>query len=244
MKRNVAAIVLLLFMLAVSSAQAGSSPAVFSLDTLALFDGTDDNPAYVAYQGRVYDVSETWPTGSHQGYPAGIDITEPLPDSVHGIPVLDKLPHVGYLAVNLWTLEELEQFRGGAEHPGYVAVDGIVYDVSVAWPRGSHQGYPAGSDITEPIAGAVHGPDVLEQRAVVGIIVEYVLTADDLQAFNGVDGNPGFVAVNGVIYDVSETWPTGSHQGFSAGTDITDAIAGSAHGFAVLGKLPIVGRLD
>ncbi len=223
---------------------ANQQDAVFSLDSLSLFDGQDGNPAYVAYQGRVYDVSETWPTGSHRGFPAGTDITEPMAGSAHGTPVLDKLSQVGYLAANLWTEAELEGFSGQGEHPPYVAVDGIVYDVTATWPGGMHQGYPAGTDISDPIDTSAHGLRVLDNLPVVGVIVEFVLSDDELESFNGKDGNRGLIAVNGVIYDVSETWPSGSHRGFNAGNDITEAIAGSAHGLSVLTKLPIVGRLD
>ncbi len=217
---------------------------VFSVESLSLFDGQDGNPAYVAYHGRVYDVSETWPTGSHQGFPAGTDITEPMDGSPHGTPVLDKLSQVGFLAVNLWTEAELEAFSGRNEHPPYVAVDGIVYDVTETWPGGSHRGHPAGTDITRPIGTAPHGLRVLDHLPVVGAIIEFALSAEELTEFTGKDGKRGLIAVSGVIYDVSATWPSGSHRGFDAGQDITEAIAGSAHGLSVLAKLPIVGRLD
>jgi len=217
---------------------------VFSLDTLALYDGQDGQPGYVAYEGRVYDVSEAWPTGSHRGGTAGTDITEEMGDAVHGTRVFDDLPHVGYLATNLWTIEELAYYDGQEGRPGYVAVDGIVYDVSEAWPRGTHRGYAAGTDITEAIAGAAHGLDIVDERAVVGAIVSYVLTAVELSAYDGKDDNRGFIAVNGVIYEVTETWTGGTHRGYEAGNDITEAIEDSAHGLSVLAKLPIVGRLD
>lgn len=217
---------------------------LFSLDTLALFDGQHGQAAYVAFQGRVYDVSETWPTGSHRGYTAGTDITDAVGESAHGDNVFAKLPQVGFLALNLWTTEELAKYNAKDENPPYIAVSGIVYDVSETWPTGSHRGYSAGTDITEPIGDASHGEAVLDKLPVVGAIVSVVLSAQELEHYDGQDGRSAFIAVNGMIYDVSETWPTGSHRGFAAGQDITDAIADSAHGMSVLGKLPLVGRLD
>ena len=41
----------------------------FTLEELAKFDGKEGRPAYVAYKGKVYDVSESWmwEDGDHQG---------------------------------------------------------------------------------------------------------------------------------------------------------------------------------
>ncbi len=217
---------------------------VFSFDTLSLYDGQTNKQAYVAYRGRVYDVSDVWSNGSHQGYTAGTDITEAIKTSIHGIRVFDQLNQVGILALNLWTIDELAVYNKQEDNPSYVAIDGIVYDVSETWPGGSHQGFSAGTDITKPISGSCHGDAVLDKLPVVGVIVSYVLTNDELAAYNGQNGQPGYVAVNGVIYDVSETWPNGTHKEFVAGNDITEEIVDSPHGLAVLEKLPIVGRME
>ncbi len=84
---------------------------------------------------------------------------------------------------------------------------------------------------------------MLDKLPVVGAIGAFRLTLDELSVYNGRDGRSAFIAVNGVIYDVTRTWPTGSHRGFVAGTDITEAIKGSPHEMEVLGKLPIVGYI-
>ena len=41
----------------------------FTLEELAKYDGKNGNPAYVAYSGKVYDVSESsfWTDGDHLG---------------------------------------------------------------------------------------------------------------------------------------------------------------------------------
>lgn len=71
----------------------------FTLQELAKNDGRDGRPAYVAYQGRVYDVTESsmWDGGDHEGmHQAGGDMTEEHEDAPHGEYVLD-FPEVGRL---------------------------------------------------------------------------------------------------------------------------------------------------
>lgn len=72
------------------------------------------------------------------------------------------------------------------------------------------------------------------------------LTLEELKQFDGKDGNPAYVAVDGVIYDVSNvrSWSNGMHKGYSAGNDLTDIIKNkSPHGVKNLEGLPIVGKL-
>jgi predicted heme/steroid binding protein len=72
------------------------------------------------------------------------------------------------------------------------------------------------------------------------------LTIEELSQFNGQGGNKAYVAVDGVIYDVTDVpqWRGGSHNGNAAGQDISDQIANlSPHGKRVLNNLKIVGNL-
>lgn len=70
-------------------------------------------------------------------------------------------------------------------------------------------------------------------------------TSDELKKYNGQNGNPAYVAVDGVVYDVTnvEKWKNGKHQGLVAGNDLSKAIGSSPHGKSVLNKLPVMGTL-
>lgn len=76
---------------------------------------------------------------------------------------------------------------------------------------------------------------------------ELELTLDELATYNGKDGQPAYVAVDGIIYDFSDLdkWAGGEHAGqFTAGNDLTEEIDTlSPHGRDVLERAPIVGRL-
>lgn len=71
-------------------------------------------------------------------------------------------------------------------------------------------------------------------------------TLEELKNYNGQDGNPAYVAVDGIVYDVSDIpqWNDGMHQGLTAGNDLTEAFSKSPHSKSVLNKLPIVGTLE
>ena len=71
----------------------------FTPEELAKYDGKDGRPAYIAVDGKVYDVtnSEMWKGGKHQGrFQAGKDYSEEIKNlSPHGASKLDGLPVVG-----------------------------------------------------------------------------------------------------------------------------------------------------
>jgi predicted heme/steroid binding protein len=71
----------------------------FTLDELAEYDGKDGQPAYVAFEGVVYDVTESamWDGGDHEGqHKAGGDLTQEHADAPHDVYVSDY-PEVGRL---------------------------------------------------------------------------------------------------------------------------------------------------
>lgn len=73
----------------------------FAREELAKYNGKNGMPAYIAYNGKVYDVSESflWKNGKHQVFHhAGKDLTEDFKQAPHGIEVLERFPVVGRLA--------------------------------------------------------------------------------------------------------------------------------------------------
>jgi predicted heme/steroid binding protein len=73
---------------------------------------------------------------------------------------------------------------------------------------------------------------------------EYSL--DELKQRNGQDGKPVWIAFEGNIYDVSKSfvWRGGSHQVVhDAGADLTGMLDMAPHGFDLLEKFSVIGRL-
>lgn len=70
-------------------------------------------------------------------------------------------------------------------------------------------------------------------------------TLQELTGFNGKDGNPAYVAVNGTVYDVTNNaaWAAASHFGLTAGRDLTREFASCHAGQTILSKLKVVGKL-
>ncbi|MGD8530668.1 MAG: cytochrome b5 domain-containing protein [Syntrophobacterales bacterium] len=72
----------------------------FGRDELAKFNGEDGQPVYIAYEGKVYNGSESklWKTGFHmRRHQAGTDLSEEIGGAPHGVEVLKRLPQVGTL---------------------------------------------------------------------------------------------------------------------------------------------------
>ena len=79
----------------------GGAHQEFTREALAEFDGKDGRPTYVAYAGKVYDVSHSvmWTDGEHQGeHSAGADLTEEMDDAPHFPEELESFPVVGSFA--------------------------------------------------------------------------------------------------------------------------------------------------
>ncbi len=65
---------------------------------LKSFDGKDGRPAYVVYNGKVYDVSKSdlWKEGVHMGrHKAGEDLTDFISMAPHDTEVFDRVESVG-----------------------------------------------------------------------------------------------------------------------------------------------------
>ena len=71
----------------------------FTTAELATYNGQNGAKAYIAVNGKVYDVTtaEGWHNGSHQGVQAGQDLTVIITSAPHGTSVLKNLKVVGTL---------------------------------------------------------------------------------------------------------------------------------------------------
>lgn len=72
------------------------------------------------------------------------------------------------------------------------------------------------------------------------------LTIEELAKFNGQNGQPAYVAVHGIIYDVSDSalWSDGDHYGHLAGKDLTEEIENETpHDLSELDNVSKVGKI-
>lgn len=265
---------------------------VFTLDELAIYDGQNGQKGYTAVNGVVYDVTDEFPNGEHQGFKvAGIDATQIFLSSPHTMDMLRSLKIVGILEVPVtqtttngdipadtsqetttnaneetlpvFTLEALSAFNGQNGQKGYIAVDGIIYDVTNVFPEGIHQGlHLAGTDATQAFNSSPHARSILTGLKIVGSLEGFdtmtttivtsqtegylpVFTLDELAVFDGKNGQKVYVAVLGVVYDGTDEFYQGMHQGFQlGGIDATSIFQSSPHAMSILSELPIVGSLD
>lgn len=72
----------------------------FTMEQLSKFNGKNGNPAYFAYKGKVYDVTDSsmWASGDHLGHEAGQDLTMALEIAPHGEEAVQKMKLIGVLA--------------------------------------------------------------------------------------------------------------------------------------------------
>lgn len=70
-------------------------------------------------------------------------------------------------------------------------------------------------------------------------------TISELAKYNGVNGKPAYVAVDGIVYDVSleKTWGGASHFGLEAGKDLSAQYNSCHFASQITSKLPKVGTL-
>jgi predicted heme/steroid binding protein len=93
----------------------------FTRRELARYNGKDGAPAFIAFEGRVYDVSRSflWQNGSHQAlHAAGRDLTGSLEDAPHPPDLLNRVLKNSLLP----RLLKKVQMQGGA--PGTHPEDG------------------------------------------------------------------------------------------------------------------------
>jgi predicted heme/steroid binding protein len=69
----------------------------FTTVQLAEFNGKNGKPAFIAYKGTVYDVTESyqWLDGDHLGHEAGKDLTDSMEIAPHADDVMERMKKVG-----------------------------------------------------------------------------------------------------------------------------------------------------
>jgi len=71
-----------------------------------------------------------------------------------------------------FTLEELSRYDGAEGRPAYVAINNIVYDVSLesTWGGGTHFSLYAGKDLTDQFIGCHGREEILANLPRIGVI--------------------------------------------------------------------------
>lgn len=73
-----------------------------------------------------------------------------------------------------------------------------------------------------------------------------IFTIQELAGYDGKNGKPAYVAVNGIVYDVTNNraWAAATHFALTAGKDYTKEFSSCHAGQqSILATLPVVGRL-
>jgi predicted heme/steroid binding protein/uncharacterized membrane protein len=72
----------------------------FTSEELLAYNGKDGKPVYIAFEGKVYDVSQSrlWSKGTHMNrHPSGKDLSGEISAAPHGPEVLERYPQIGIL---------------------------------------------------------------------------------------------------------------------------------------------------
>lgn len=71
----------------------------YTKQQLALRNGVDKPEIWVAFKGKIYNVSDSrlWRNGKHYEHWAGQDLTEELADAPHTDSVFERFPCIGEL---------------------------------------------------------------------------------------------------------------------------------------------------
>ncbi|MDK0571953.1 cytochrome b5 domain-containing protein [Clostridium perfringens] len=258
---------------------------ILTKEELANFNGENGNPSYISIDGIIYDVSnvELFKQSPYNNLKFGTDVTEAFYELNDGDEsILRDIPMVGLLAepeeaeimdgveeyypqqrLKIMSSEELEKYNGENGNPAYVAIEGIVYDITnlSVLELFNETNLRLGSDITKEFKTYYRGDkELLKEAKEVAILHDFNesqrgkhiernlkdLTLKELSKYDGKNGNPAYVAVNGVIYDVTneDILKKSPHNSVNLGNDITKEFKGCHNADeSVLAKLPIVGKV-
>ena len=258
---------------------------ILTKEELANFNGENGNPAYISIDGIIYDISniELFKQSPYNSLKLGSDVTEAFYELNDGDEsILRDIPMVGLLAepeeaeimdgveeyypeqrLKIMSSEELKKYNGENGSLAYVAIEGVVYDITNLSVLELFNGtnLRLGSDITEEFKTYYRGDkEILKGAKEVAILHDFNesqrgkhiernlndLTLEELSKYDGKNGNPAYVAVDGIIYDVTneDIFKKSPHNSLNLGTNITKEFNGCHNADeSVLAKLPIVGTV-
>ena len=157
-----------------------------------------------------------------------------------------KQPYIFYCTYSAWRAPySANSMVDAGYHNAYILEGGIA-----AWKSGGQVIYATNPSAVgkvipypEALAKVLYHPKDREYRK------KIYLTRKQLSDFDGQDGRPAYVAVNGTIYDLTQSrlWRGGvhapSHGRARAGQDLSELIKESPHGDKHLKDFPVVGYL-
>jgi predicted heme/steroid binding protein len=73
-----------------------------------------------------------------------------------------------------------------------------------------------------------------------------IFNKESLSEFDGRDGRSAYIAIDGVVYDVTNSprWPNGNHNGFQAGQDLSRQIPRDHRNDMRYERFPVVGTYE
>ena len=216
----------------------------FTLEELSQYDGREGRDAYIAVDGFVYDVtnSSRWQNGNHQGrVQAGQDLTDVLnTEATHGREVLDRVPIIGII-VEAHAANEDTSNDDLEDSPTDETMQEDTDDTVVEEETNNEEETLEEETDTEEELTEEEVDDEEEEEEL------RVFTIDELANYDGKEGRDAYIAVDGFVYDVtnSSRWNEGNHQGrVQAGQDLTEVFNTEApHGREVLNRVPLIGIL-
>ena len=154
--------------------------------------------------------------------------------------------HIFYCIHSSWRAPYVANLAADLGHKNAYILEGGV----AAWNAGGQEIIASNSAKKPEVAVYPQDlPKILKTPPLREYKVKINLTPEKLAEFDGKNGQPAYVAVDGVIYDLTQSrlWRAGehdpSHGEVQAGCDLTEMLKESPHGKKNLDRFPIVGRL-
>ena len=100
----------------------------YTIEKLGTFDGSEGGPAFVAVEGKVYDVtkSQKWLNGMHmKRHTAGNDLSIEIKSAPHGPEMLERLELVGIMAQSGSSVSE-QRSQASDEPRTFIMIDATL----------------------------------------------------------------------------------------------------------------------